>query len=129
VTTAIVLSGIFIPRWYGPLDFGGRFWTWSLNEIAETRPTWRSEFWKDKKRAVVRVCREGPGTTGYIRSGPKVSIISSTISSYLVVRESSPRPRRRAHSKKKLVTLQNERVDRKVVFVIGDFLETARESL
>lgn len=79
-----------------------QFWTRSLNEIAETRPAQRSEFWRDKKRAVVRMCRDrpSPGTTGYIRSESKVSIISSTISSYLVVRESSPRPRRRAHSKK-----------------------------
>ena len=67
----------------------GQFWTGSLNEIAETGLAQRSEFWKDKKRAVVRMCRDGPSprTTGYIRSESKVSIISSTISSYLVVRE------------------------------------------
>jgi hypothetical protein len=110
VTTAIALSDIFIPRWNGPLD-SARFRMRSLNEIAETRlarrrtaRAQRFEFWKDKKRAVVytRVSRRSLtwDTTGYIRSGPRVSIISSTISSYLVVRERSPRPRRRAHSKK-----------------------------
>lgn len=89
------------PEWTPRLR--AQFWTLSLNEIAKTRPARRSEFWKDKKTSCrTRVSQRTLTweTAGYIRSGPKVSIISSTISSYLVVRESSPRPRRRAHSKK-----------------------------
>lgn len=72
----------------------------------------RSEFWKDKKTSCrTRVSRRTLTweTAGYIRSGPKVSIISSTISSYLVVRESNPRPRRRAHSKKNSLRCRAER--------------------
>jgi len=76
----------------------------------------------------VRVCRGELLTWDnrlYKVEAPKYPL-SSTISSYLVVRESSLRGHEEEHQKRtprRLVTLQSGRVDRKVAFVIGDFLE------
>lgn len=82
----------------------------------------------------MRTCRgePSPGTTGYIRSGElKEYPLSSTISLYLIVRGRTVRGHEEEHEESALKedSLRSGRVDRKVAFVIGDFLEAGRRSL
>lgn len=69
----------------------------------------------------------------YKVGGLKEYPLSSTISSYLVVKGRAVRGHEEEHegrrTPRRLVTLRSGRVDRKVAFVIGDFLEADRGSL
>jgi len=114
----------------------GQFWTRSLNEIAETRLA--RCFGRIKNELSYELCREGPslGTTDYIRSESRVSIISSMISRIWSLEKEREREREReresSHEEeytRRRTCYRVERWDRKVAFVIEDFLETSRGSL